>query len=204
MRHSLFIAVAVLLASAAQAQELGKLEFGGREIVLFADGTWKYSDDSSPKPADRSDCTGLIALSSKKLPLSYCLSDRIWQRSDLGADYEASFKHMQYDLYFGVIPETTEIDPLYLEGIILQNAQAAAGLHEVVVRANETAEINGVTWSYLEYATTTQGIPMVAMIYYHSGMFGTVQLVFIVTPQSSYDSVVAFRDAVVATVRISE
>ena len=162
MRLFLVIALA-WIAAPATAAEVGRMEFNGRTIVLRDDQTWAYVDTSENRQS--SDCT---TINSNVYPMSFCLNEGNWRRTDLGGDYEMGFQVAREELYLGVIAEKTYLDGKTLRSAILDNAKDGAGLRGIDVLKDEKRLIGGHEWGYLKIRFHLGETPFIFHFHYTS------------------------------------
>ncbi len=163
-RLSTFVVLGVLLAVVAwaapaqAANELGRVQFSGKSIILFDDNSWKYVEETNVTPSNGNDCKGGV-IASKILPIRMCMNGSVWGEQPHGAGLEQFYVLKDVDLFMALITERTPIDEDAIRGAIITNAANAAGItkDQVKVYKEDTLEINGTQWHYIEYGVKLSG-----------------------------------------------
>lgn len=158
------IALAIMFLSvfgAVNAAELTRFTFDGKEIILFDDKTWEFTENAkSPSTAN---CE---IVSSEKLPISICLNPDIWTFASLSGDHEASVKLKDQELYLLIITEKQFIEINAFKGAIITNAQNVSGLTKVKTLADESKTIDLYNFGRIVYTTKVDGLPVTFDNYY--------------------------------------
>lgn len=167
----LFLASLLLFAPfSALAEEIGRVEFNGRTVILDDDLSWKYAETLA---ATGSDCT---TIASNTVPMELCLEETIWSPTKIGSDFEKAFTSKS-GFYIGLITEEIYIDRPAMKTVILENAEAGAGLKGVQGLKQSDRTINGKNWlhSSFSFEYNKVEISMENFMYSREG-FGTVQV----------------------------
>jgi hypothetical protein len=140
------------------ANELGRVQFSGKSIILFDDNSWTYVEQTSVTPSNGSDCTGGV-IASDVLPNRMCMNGAVWGEQPHGAGLEQFFVLKGADLYMALITERTPINEDAIRGAIITNAANGAGVtkDQVKIYKEETLDINNAQWHYIEYGVTLSG-----------------------------------------------
>ena len=160
------------------AEELGRVQFNGKSIILQGDGTWKYADETS---VTEGACTADRTQQSKKLPVSFCLPQGWRLVTNPGEAMEFEAVQGDKDIYVGLITERTTMTSSAVREAILYNAASAASIRasDVPIVAEEKRYFSGVEWSYIVYDVNFNGAAFRFANYYRAhGDKGAVQLVF--------------------------
>jgi len=167
------------LSVQAIAAEQGRVQFNGREVILFDDNTWKFSTDAVSNA--NNDC---ILIKSTTLPVTICLDDTIWKNGDSNDAAELSFATKDETLFLLVITETDEVQLDPFEKAIIANAQSAAGKVPVEVKFKERLDAHSLEWGRMVYDADIEGLKIRYENYFTTikGK-GSVQFVFYTTPE---------------------
>jgi hypothetical protein len=168
----------VLISNQAIADEKGRVQLNGREVILFDDNTWKFSSDAVSKT--NKDC---VLIKSTTLPVTICLDDTVWTNGDSNDAAELSFVTKDETLFLLVITETDEVQLDAFEKAIVVNAQSAAGKKPVEVKSKERLDAHGLEWGRMVYDADIEDIKIRYENYFTTikGK-GSVQFVFYTTP----------------------
>jgi hypothetical protein len=153
---------------------------GGREVLLFSDGTWKYAD--GPKEPAKSVANAKPS-SATKLQKTMNGSFGIWfdpgkwKVSDSGPNesVEFRFNHVSGDGYAMVISERIAIPVSALKDFVLDSARRAAPDAKII--SEEKRTVNGHEVLCLKFEGTIKEIPFAYYGYYYSGPAGTLQVI---------------------------
>jgi hypothetical protein len=184
MKKNLILLLSLLLVITSFSQKKAVTEKGD-EVILFDDGTWKYSNDSTkkrleisvnPKPFKKSDNSTFL-VKSTKTEVGIWVDPKKWsfKKSETNEDAEYQLQLKGKDLYGMVITEKIEVPLETLKGIALENARAAANDAEIVKQEYRT--VNDKKILFLQINGTLQGIKFTYYGYYYSSESGTVQLI---------------------------
>ncbi|MCB1386902.1 MAG: hypothetical protein KDJ80_13295 [Nitratireductor sp.] len=188
--------VATLIAGAASAAEIGRVEIDGRLVILNDDNRWEYASEA---PAVSADCTDVA---SEVVPVTLCLDPEKWTFADLGGEAEIKLRLKKSELYLLVISEETEIDIPALKKAAITNAQSASGLTKVKTLSDGAASLDGHEFGKIEYATNVDGIDISYANYMSTfDGKGSVQLVFF-TSNDLFDEMQSDITEVIAGVKI--
>jgi len=165
----------------AAADEVGRIELNGRQVILQDDFTWAYGSNAA-KVAEN--CT---TVSSEVVPVSVCLDPNKWTFANLGGNAEHKLGLKGKELYLLIITEKQVLPISTLKKAAITNAQNASGLTKVETLSESAALIDGHGFGQIDYATTVDGVK-ITYGNYHSSFEGkgSVQLVFFAA-QGEYD-----------------
>jgi len=164
----------------------------GEEVLLYADGTWKYANaheaDSAQiinvnpgKFAKSANATFLVK--STKTDFGFYIDTKKWQfnkaENNAAAEYEMELKGK--DLYAMAIAEKIEIPVENLVEIAVGNAKEAAP--DITVVKKEYRMVNGKKVIMMQMNGTTHGIKFSYVGYYYSTPSGSVQYVVYTSQQ---------------------
>lgn len=157
----------------------------GKEVILYFDGTWKYTDDidnpksdiqTNPKEFKKPD-NATFLLKSSKLNIGFWLDTKKWtfakSKSNPEAEYELNLK--SGDLYGMIITENIEVPLESLKDIVMKNGQSVSP--DIHVVKEEYRMVNGLKVLLLQSDGTIQGVKFSYYGYYFSNKNGTVQLI---------------------------
>jgi len=160
----------------------------GDEVLLYANGTWKYAGEKKhPSPHDSLMALNKTAFTRDKLATFLVKSKTInagvyitpgeweFEKSAPNAPSEYRFRLKALDSYAFIITEKVEVPFENLRDMVLGNAQKRA--IDVEMIKNEYRMVNGVKVLSLEYKGTVNGIHFIWFGYFYSSSAGTVQLV---------------------------
>ncbi|HYE14069.1 MAG TPA: hypothetical protein VD968_06480 [Pyrinomonadaceae bacterium] len=185
------LAVLALAAAApsvsAQSGAVRARTEGGREVILYPDGTWKYASDVRP-PAPAGGGISVVAPVVKADPSKTLFKTERgsfgirydpskWQparRPAGGEPGQQSFNLVRGDGYAVMITEELPIPTNTLRNIALENARAAAPDARIVFEERRT--VNGREVLCMKIEGTIQQIPFIYYGYYYGGKAGTIQM----------------------------
>lgn len=150
----------------------------GKEVVLYADGTWKYATAVPPKPAGpglRKPASATKLFKSDRGAFGLWYDVAKWQlntKSDEPGRTE--FNLRRGDGYGVVIVEELEIPLPSLKKIALDNVKDSDPNAKIVFE--ETRVVNGKDVLCMKIEGTMEQIPFKFYGYYYSGKQGTIQL----------------------------
>lgn len=192
--NKLFLFFATLTIANVSISQTKALTGDGKEVVLYDNGTWKYSEtDGSVNKTDSlalnpqsfvktSSATFLVK--SKVFNVGVYLDPSKWTFStsrgnEKNPEYRFSLKSGEG--YTMMITEKTPINLDVLRKVALINAQKAAiDAREI---SAEYRTVNNQKVLCLKMEATAQGIPFTYLGYYYSNANGTVQLVAFTSQQ---------------------
>lgn len=182
MKRLLLAAVAVALtALPAFAAELGRVEFGGREIILNDDNTWAYA----PSAISTLECGTATPMVSARIAVAACIDPAVWSAADPIGDQEFLYFSTDGKAALAVIPESIDVSMEQYRDVIIQVAGQAAGIDASQIQASEDTNLrsNGKTWKSFRYNLVVDGQEFAYLNYRlaESGI-GAVQFVFWTLP----------------------
>lgn len=170
----LAIGLAALLVTAAPvfAQEVGKTEWNGYQVVLKADGTWHF------------DCGGYGATLSKQIRMAFCFDPATWTNGSPAGVQE--FMYLSTDNTTGVIiiPDTNIYPMNDLHAAVPESAAQNASTTVDKLGASDAPSITvgDVTFLGTRYTMLVEGQDFSYLDYHTSGDSGTVQVIFWTMP----------------------
>jgi hypothetical protein len=192
MRSSRFLVVTSILfltfflpSSLSYASEKA-ITGTGEVVILNADGTWKYENESiqssktiktNPNKFQKSE-DSTFAIKSKINDLSVWINPVKWgfaKKGSVNSAAEYELKHKSFDIYGLVINEEVEIPIEDLAGIAL-NFLLNQG-SDVKAVNKEYRVVNGNKVLFMETEATVSGIKATYMTYYYSNSRGASQLI---------------------------
>lgn len=187
----------LLMATPALADEVGRIEFNSRTVILNDDHTWEYAE---PLVEDGSGCA---AIASHIVPVELCLPTETWRPTNLGEEFEKAFSSSS-GVYIGLITEHLYVDRPTMKKVIVENAEAGAGPDGVKDLVQVSRTINGMDWlhSSFSFAYGTVEIHMQNFMYSREG-FGTAQVAIWGAAQSE-EQLQEVADMVAANLMIAE
>lgn len=158
----------------------------GDEVILYADGTWKYAEDKKESDHNKIDTivttkplTAKFLVKSEKVECGIWVDPKKWKfkKGDAAEDeiIELSFTLAGQDAYGMFISERIEIPLESLKEIALMNARNASPDVEIV--KEQVRNVNGLYMLCLQMNGTIKGVKFTYLGYYYSGKNGTVQFV---------------------------
>jgi hypothetical protein len=152
---------------------------GGREVLLFSDGTWKYADESKEpaKPVSHAKPSSATTLQkTKNGSFGVWFDPGKWKLSQksLNDSVELQFQHTSGDAYALIISERIAMPVTSLKSFVLESATKAAPDAKII--AEEKRIINGHELLCLKFEGTIRQIPFTYYRYYYSGAAGTLQV----------------------------
>lgn len=160
----------------------------GDEVILYDDGTWKYSNDSvyfeeeleplaiptnSKKFSKPSDSK--FELKSKVMNLSFWFDSKQWTstKKSFNEDAEYQFESKGNDVYALAITEGIEVPVESLRGISIENILTSA--EDASIVSEEYRVVNGKTVIASTVNATVSGIKITYLFYYYSNESGSLQ-----------------------------
>jgi hypothetical protein len=181
------IGLAALLMSAAPvvAQEVGKTQWNGYDVVLNADQTWYF------------DCGGYGATMSKQIKMAFCFDPKTWSVGQAQGVQE--FMYLSTDNTTGVltIPDSSYYELADLHAAVPVSAAENGNTTVEALGATEapTIIIDGKTWMGTRYKQSVDGTEFSYLDYHTTGEgFGTVQVVFWTVPGDEAQSDAKAKD----------
>jgi len=164
----------------AQAPTRARTE-GGREVVLFPDGTWKFADEAKAKePSDRRHQKSIGAktlFKPSRGSFGLWYDEKKWKmapsQSEQGS--RTGFNLLDGDGYAIVIAEGLAIPLASLRQAAIGNAKAASKDAKVVFEESRT--VNGTEVLFMQIDGTIQDIPFTYLGYYYGGKQGAIQVI---------------------------
>jgi hypothetical protein len=184
MKQFLIFCYFTILTVTSFAQ-LTAVTSNGDEVILNADGTWKYLNDSLQHPVSID--TNNIRMSrpvgatfivkSSKLNCGVYIDPKKWSftknKPDETSEFQFTLKGM--DAYGMIISEKMEIPLPTLRNIALKNAKSVAP--DMMIIKEEYRKVNDNTVLLIQMNGTINGIKITYFGYYFSSTEGSVQLV---------------------------
>jgi hypothetical protein len=180
--HSVALLSLLLLGSisaTAQSPTKARTETG-KDVLLYADGTWKYAADETATAANAatgtrpSSATKKVETTRGDFVIWY--DDAKWQlEKATDEDDKLTLRLRRSDGYAMILAEGLPMPIETLKGVALQNAKAAAPDSKII--SEETRRVNGKEVKMLIIDGTVSGIPFRYYGYYYSGKQGTIQLI---------------------------
>jgi hypothetical protein len=199
MNKFILITGLTLFSLAVKAQTKALTE-NGREVILFDNGTWKYSEEGGIKsaagdsiPVNTTKFTrpgsATFLVKSNVLNVGVYINPGKWTFSphkDNETNPEYRFTMKSQEGYAIMVSEKTEINLEMMRQIALLNAQKAAW--DAKETFAEYRTVNGKKILCLKFEGTIKGIKFIYFGYYFSNANGTVQLISF-TSQQFFDGV---------------
>lgn len=155
----------------------------GDEVILYSDGTWKYTNDSTIKETEIKtndhpfikDKKSTFLVKSNKVNVGIWIDPKAWtfSKNSDNEDAEFQFQKKDEDLYALLISEKMEIPVENLKSIAFDNAKSAAP--DIKIINEEYRTVNGIKVLMLQMAGTIQGMRFTYYGYYYSSKNGTIQ-----------------------------
>lgn len=164
----------------------------GKEVILYQNGIWKYTSDSTDKNLDTNNLDSITVNSkpfTKAASASFLVKSNVFNtgvyidpakwafstRKDNDVNIEYRFELKAGDGYGIMLTEKTPISLETMRQIALINAQKAA--YDARIIKAEYRTVNGKKILCLEMRGTIKTIKVVYYNYYYSNANGTIQLV---------------------------
>lgn len=184
MKKLKWLVAFLILANICSAQKKAVTETG-EEVILYDNGTWKYSNatDSIRKDIKTNGETFIksssasFLLKSTRCGVGFWLDPKKWQfkKSKEGEGKEFEIQLKDQDCYAMIISEKVEIPLETLQELAIKNAKDAAPDIEVVKQEYRT--VNNLKVLFMQMNGTLTGIKFSYYGYYFSNPNGTVQYV---------------------------
>lgn len=188
--NKLFFILCVLTITISAKAQTRALTDNGREVFLYENGTWKYSQDSTDTKSVSTDSLSInkdkfvksnqstFLVKSKVFNVGIYINPTKWtfaahKENEKNPEYRFSLKSGEG--YAMMIAEKTEIDLENMRNIAFINAQKASV--DIKETKAEYRIVNNKKIMCLEFKGTIQGIKFVYFGYYFSNSKGTVQLI---------------------------
>jgi hypothetical protein len=183
---SLLLLLAVFSTSKAQISATTQT---GRRVILFNDGTWKYSADTAvnkshpdsvklnPEKFSKSAGATFLVKSNVNSAAVFIDPEKWTMKThhDNETNPEYRFSAKSENGFAMIITEKMQIDLQNMPSIALTNAQKAS--IDAAIIKQEYRTVNYKKVLYLELSGTIKGIKFRYMGYYYSNEKGTTQLV---------------------------
>jgi hypothetical protein len=161
----------------------------GKEVILNADGTWKYATESPPKRPTVAAFNKLSGANKLFKPdrgdFRFWYDETKWQLSTRSLEPgTTTFNLKRGDGYGVLIVEEIGMPISSLKIIALENAKEAAP--DAKITFEETRTVNGKEVLCMKIDGTVNQIPFRYFGYYYGGKQGTVQLITF-TAQSLFE-----------------
>lgn len=197
----LFLILCVLTISNIAISQTKALTDNGREVLLFENGTWKYSDDNSNTNSILTDSLttnknkfiktsqATFLVKSTNFNVGVFMNPSKWTfapHKDNEKAPEYRFNLKSGEGYAMMVTEKTQISLENMRQIALLNAQKASV--DVKETSAEYRIVNNKKILCLKFQGTIKGIKFVYFGYYYSSPNGTVQLLSY-TSQQYFDSI---------------
>jgi hypothetical protein len=175
----------ILIATCSYANQKAITDTG-EEIIIYNNGTWKYSTASEQNQSEikfnkrtfKTSKGSSFLLKSTKNNTAYWLNTSKWAFSKVASEVEAAeyeFELKGKDLYGMAITEEIEISIKSLTDIAFTNAKEVAP--DIKVLKKEYRIVNGMKVIYMEMEGTLQGMNITYFGYYYSDTSGSTQFV---------------------------
>ncbi len=181
----LFLFLSIMLITWVSTAQVAAVTSNGDEVILYSDGTWKYSkkNDTETKEISTSPIAfeknnkSTFLVKSNKTNIGIYINAQKWAFKKTSGEEEAEYEFQlkNKDAYGMLIAERIEIPLESLKTIALENAKEAAPDMELIKQ--EYRNVNGQKVLCLQMTGTGQGIKFTYFGYYFSSVNGTVQLV---------------------------
>lgn len=201
MRLIIFLLFSLFLCSINSVKSQTKaLTENGKEVILYDDGTWKYSPDSSNANQDTPDTITVNPLKFYKssaakflvksniINMGVYIDPSKWtfiSHTGNEVNPEYRFESKSKNGYVFLISEKTSIDIDKLLNVALINAQHASA--DATITNSEYRTVNNKKILCIHMKATVEGIKFIYEYYDYSNENGTVQLVGYTT-EKLYDS----------------
>ncbi len=185
----LFLVVVLTTIFFTAKSQTKALTENGREVILFDNGTWKYTDSSNESEPISDSLTTNPHSYSKPVNASFLVKSNVcnvgvfidpakWTFSphkdnEVGIEYRFELKSAEG--YAMILTEKTPIDLENMRQIALLNAQKAA--YDAKIIKAEYRMVNKLKVLCMEMRGTIKGIKFVYFGYYYSNASGTTQLI---------------------------
>jgi hypothetical protein len=174
MKRMLFaLATLATIALPAAAQEVGRTEWNGYDVVLNADQSWYF------------DCGGYGATLSQTIRMAFCFDPAVWDAGEASNDQEFMFLSKDGSTGLIVIPDAQIYDMQSLHAAVPVSAAQNGQTTVEQINASEAppVEINGRTWMGTRYQLNVEGNAFSYLDYHLSADgLGTAQLILWTLP----------------------
>jgi hypothetical protein len=173
---------AFFLSNLTSSGQIAAVTDKGDEVVLSADGTWKYVNKDEAEGGEIRTSKikferakeASFHLKSTVVSAVFYLNPKKWSfKKSEAAEYEFQSKEKGKDAYGMVISERIKIPLENLKEIALENARKVAP--DIKLSKEEYRVVNGTRLLYMQMDGTIKGIKFSYLGYYHSNESGTVQ-----------------------------
>lgn len=182
MHNRLITLVILFLVCVCNGQLKGVTETGD-EVILYENGTWKYSNDSlnAVVPITKNeklfvkDEKSNFLIKSKNTNLGIWINPKEWTFSKPGdsSPKEFSFENKGKDLYGLLLTEKIKIPIETLIKVAYNNAIEAAPDLKIIEK--ESRNVNGLDVIMMKMSGTIQGITFIYYGYYFTNTKGSYQ-----------------------------
>ena len=178
-----FLALAISLIHIVSYSQIKALTENGKEVLLYNNGTWKYSEKDADISKDKQDTivcnkpeNASFSISGEKIKYKQWFDPKKWNiKKETGTPRDYMFTLKDGDAYVMVIAEGVQIPLESMKDVVLANAQKNAPDCKIV--KEEIRIVNGKTLKCIQMEGSLKGIYFVYLGYYYSDSKGTVQLI---------------------------
>ncbi len=184
MKNTFIYSLLLLLLTNVLAQTKATTE-EGKEVMLYANGTWRYEHEKSnpdiviPMNSGHfgKDEKSSFLLKSAKLKYGFWINPKDWsfKRGNKNSDSEYDLKLKGGDLHAKILTENVEISITKLRNIVIENAIFISPNTTIV--KEEYRMVNGIKVLHLQMNSTVEGVKFAYFGYYYSSPTGTVQFI---------------------------
>lgn len=208
MKHIFYLLISIVAFNFNYAQQRAVTE-NGDEVLLFEDGTWRYSDPSIEieeteisinNKQFKKDETSTFLVKSKNINVGFWINPKKWsfEKASNNDDAEFEFNLKNEDLYGLVITEKISIPVETLANIAIGNIKELATDFNVINK--EYRNVNGIDLIMAKIDCKIQSINFTYTTYFYSTDKGSVQFFVYTSTQLSHnykDEIEAFLNGLV-------
>jgi hypothetical protein len=182
----LIVAFLLVLVIQTVGAQIRAVTDTGEEVVLYADGKWKYVKDSialnnkiaTNKKLFIKDPNAGFLVKSKKFNIGVWIDPKIWSFNKMDADEASEYRFQKKgggeEIYAMLISEKVSLPMESIAKVALINAKKVSP--DVQIVKNEYRTVNGKKLICMQMAGTIEGIKFRYFGYYYSNTNGTIQL----------------------------
>lgn len=183
----LLLSVTILQGPVRAQNPLKARTEGGKEVLLFSDGTWKYAEEKKGS-GTASNVRGKPASSQTRFKTArgsfeIWVDENKWSKTTDEAG-KMTFALKTGDAYALVVSEEIAIGVALLKEIAIGNAKKAGS--DFTLLAEENRIVNGREVGSMKFNIIVQSIPFTYQGYYYGGKEGTIQVICY-TAQNLFD-----------------
>lgn len=191
------------LPNMATADELGRVDLNGREIIINDDNSWSYASKGEQNAVTTAP-DGCTVIKSKKFPISVCLDPGKWSLTNVNDIAELQYKVIDKEIYAMILTEKALMPDEQLKKAILINGQEAAGLNKIEILKDIKESKIGPKFGNVVYNAIVDGLDITYDSYYRSFPHTGLAQVIMFSSQKEYQASLPYMNEFIAGVSVEK